>query len=56
VNKKSEVTRRKKPIASENRGSLKKEKSTLNLDLAAFDFFSFSGFLKVLDLKVFSAI
>jgi len=47
---------RKKPIAKIKRGSLKKSKLKLDLDFPAFALFSFSGFLKVLDLNVFSAI
>lgn len=39
-----------------NRSSFKKSKLKPDFDFPAFGFFSFSGFLKVLVLKVFSAI
>jgi hypothetical protein len=54
-NKYIPAIKKKNPTASFNLGSLKNPK--LNLDLEdALLFFSFSGFLNVLDLYVFCAI
>ena len=56
VKRKKDKMIRKKPSASVNRGSVKKPKLKPDFDFPPFDLFSFSGFLKVLVLSVFSAI
>src|SRR5258708_1692544 len=47
---------RKNPVASANLPSLKNSKLSLDFDFGPLPLFSLSGFLKVLDLYVFSAI
>ena len=55
MSRKRETMMKKKPSARIKRGSLKKLKPRVDF-FPDFDFFSLSGFLKLLVLKEFSAI
>jgi len=56
TNKYREVMIRKNPVARMSLGSFKNSKLILDFDFGPLPLFSFSGFLNVLDLYVFSAI